>query len=390
MTNFPPSPPVGAPTRSGALAADARPIRAEAVLAAVAALYAQLHRGRPPGDALGCGSNLDRDLGIDSLARIELGRRLEDRLCLKLPQATLATLDTVDDLLRACGAAPMRRPTGQKRNPRAFAAAAGSRADGQREDAHADTNSDVANGPRMDVGWRRCAHVVYGVFAWLAVALIGIPACVAALLVPGRRRAWDVTHRSARWLVRICGIPLSAGPFAADPPYPHVLVANHCSYMDAIMVLAVLRAPHRFVATSWLAHVPLLGAWLRKLGAIFIERTEPIESGGARADPALDMTRDSLVVFPEGTFTAAAGLRPFHLGAFQVAAGARVPVIPVALRGTRSILRDGQVLLRRRPVTITMGAPLECPDGSMFCAAVRLRDAARDYILRYCAEPDLS
>jgi 1-acyl-sn-glycerol-3-phosphate acyltransferase len=393
MSNFPSSRPAGgcAPS-SRACVADANAITAEAVLAAVRSLYAELHRGRAPGEAFGTGSSLERDLGIDSLARIELARRLEDRLRLKLPAAALATLDTVGDLLRASGAAPIRRHAGKEAIAPTAAAAgavADSRASPERGAARADTGTDAARTPPTCAGPHRRAHLAYGIFAWLVVAAIGLPAFLAALLVPDRRRAWYLTHRAAAWVIRICGIPMSADPFPADLPDPHVLVVNHCSYIDAIVVLAVLRTPHRFVATGWLGQVPLLGAWLRKLGTIFIDRTEPIESGGARAEPMLDMTRDSLVVFPEGTFTAAAGLRPFHLGGFEVAAAARVPVIPVALRGTRAMLRDGQMLLRRCPVTVTMGAALECPgDDSTFSAAVHLRDAARDYILRYCGEPD--
>jgi hypothetical protein len=120
MSNFPSSRPAGgcAPS-SRACVADANAITAEAVLAAVRSLYAELHRGRAPGEAFGTGSSLERDLGIDSLARIELARRLEDRLRLKLPAAALATLDTVGDLLRASGAAPIRRHAGKEAKRRA-------------------------------------------------------------------------------------------------------------------------------------------------------------------------------------------------------------------------------------------------------------------------------
>ncbi len=237
---------------------------------------------------------------------------------------------------------------------------------------------------------RRVARISYGVFALLAVATIGAPACLLSLLVPSRLQVWGLTRRAARWTVRACGIPLSVNPIMGDLKRTHVIVANHCSYADAVLLVALLPTPHRFLATSWLARVPLLGAWLRRLGTVLIERTEPIGSGGARMRPPLDMAADSLVVFPEGTFTAVAGLRPFHLGAFELAAAARVPVIPVAVQGTRTVLRDGHVLPRRWPVRVTVGAPLEraCTEDT-FAAAVRLRDAARDHILRYCGEPDL-
>ena len=237
---------------------------------------------------------------------------------------------------------------------------------------------------------RRGSRVGYGVFAWLAVAAIGVPACLLSLLVPGQRRAWRLTHRAAGWMVRACAIPVSANPITIGSRRPHVIVANHCSYADAIVLMAVLPTPHRFVAHGWLGRVPVLGAWLRKSGGVFIERTEPIGSGGTKANPPLDTTADSLVVFPEGTFTAISGLRPFYLGAFEFAAAANLPVIPLALQGMRTVLRDGHVLARRWPVKITVGAPIERLSGEeTFAAAVRLRDAARDHILRYCGEPDL-
>jgi 1-acyl-sn-glycerol-3-phosphate acyltransferase len=99
---------------------------------------------------------------------------------------------------------------------------------------------------------------------------------------------------------------------------------------------------------------------------------------------------NSLILFPEGTFTRETGLRPFHLGAFRVAAASGVPVIPLTLRGTRSVLRDGQWLLRHVPVSVVVGSPLPAaPADDRFAAAVHLRDMAREHIRARCGEPDL-
>jgi 1-acyl-sn-glycerol-3-phosphate acyltransferase len=68
---------------------------------------------------------------------------------------------------------------------------------------------------------------------------------------------------------------------------------------------------------------------------------------------------------------------------------AGVPVVPIAIRGTRSILRGGQWRPRPGRVSVTIGAPI-APDGSDFAAAVRLRDAARVFVLAHCHEPDLA
>ena len=237
---------------------------------------------------------------------------------------------------------------------------------------------------------RRVARIAYGSYAWLAIALIAVPAGLLVLVLPPRR-AWHVTHVAARWVIRACGIPfaVSAVP-ALELGRPHIVVANHSSYVDGVFLVALLGAPHRFVAKSELARVPLLGAWLRRLGTVFIDRSAPPEQEIERVRPGLDLAAERLVVFPEGTFTSLTGLRPFHLGAFQLAAAARVPIVPVALRGTRFLLRDGQKLLRWGPVRAAVGSPLDsAPGEDRFSAAVRLRDAARDHILSHCGEPEL-
>ena len=98
---------------------------------------------------------------------------------------------------------------------------------------------------------------------------------------------------------------------------------------------------------------------------------------------------DAVVFFPEGTFTEAGGLRPFRLGAFRIAADTGTPVVPVALRGTRDVLRGDRWLPRHGRIEVIVGAPLE-PDGNDWTAALALRDAARRFILDRTGEPDLA
>jgi 1-acyl-sn-glycerol-3-phosphate acyltransferase len=96
--------------------------------------------------------------------------------------------------------------------------------------------------------------------------------------------------------------------------------------------------------------------------------------------------------FPEGTFTRTPGLLPFHMGAFVAAAEAGVPVVPIALRGTRSILRSGSWFPRRGSISIQIGRPIE-PDPAetdAWSRALKLRDLSRQHILRHCGEPDLT
>ena len=82
------------------------------------------------------------------------------------------------------------------------------------------------------------------------------------------------------------------------------------------------------------------------------------------------------------------GLLAFHLGAFTSAVAADLPVVPVTLRGTRSILRGDQWFPRRGAISLHVGRPIP-PDGEDFAAVLRLRDGARAAILARCGEPDL-
>jgi len=143
-----------------------------------------------------------------------------------------------------------------------------------------------------------------------------------------------------------------------------------------------------FVAKQELARSAALRLLLRNIGTRFVERFEVESSVDAAHELAAQATQGaSFIVFPEGTLRREPGLLPFHMGAFVAAASAGTPVVPLALRGMRSVLRDGQWRACRTPVRITVAPPLS-PDGGDWAAAVRLRERARAAILAACGEPD--
>jgi len=145
-----------------------------------------------------------------------------------------------------------------------------------------------------------------------------------------------------------------------------------------------------FVAKRELLDRPVLSFTLRRLGVEFVERWD-MQGGTAYVDQVSQDLRSgaTVVFFPEGTFDRMPGLLPFHLGAFVAAAAAGAPVVPVAIRGTRSILRAWQWLPRRGGIQVT-ASPAVLPDGDDWPAAVRLRDTVREQILATCGEPDLA
>jgi 1-acyl-sn-glycerol-3-phosphate acyltransferase len=96
----------------------------------------------------------------------------------------------------------------------------------------------------------------------------------------------------------------------------------------------------------------------------------------------------NLVFFSEGAFTRRAGLSGFYLGAFKVAAEAKLSISPSILRGTRSMLRADQWFPKWTPISVYIGEAIS-PRGTDFASVLWLRDAVRDVVLAHCGEPDL-
>jgi 1-acyl-sn-glycerol-3-phosphate acyltransferase len=236
-------------------------------------------------------------------------------------------------------------------------------------------------------------HIAWGLWAWSALCIAGAGAWLSTMILPGvvsRRRAARAWARGAiAWSgirVRVEGLERLAGPLTHTSAA--VLVANHASYADSILLIAALPPRFAFAVKRELATTALLGAALRRLGAVFVERVDA--AGGVEDTGVLEAharAGEALVIFPEGTFNRAPGLLPFKLGAFVVAAHTGAPIVPVALVGTRSLLRAGEWLPRRGEIAITIGAPIVAIEHD-WQAALELRDAARRAILARVAEPD--
>jgi 1-acyl-sn-glycerol-3-phosphate acyltransferase len=168
------------------------------------------------------------------------------------------------------------------------------------------------------------------------------------------------------------------------------VVTNHASYLDSIAMTAALPGHYTFVAGEIFATKPLIGFLLRRIGTRFVERTRP-EQGVSDTQLLREAARhgERLVLFPEGSRSPVPGLRPFHMGAFIIAASAGLPVVPVAITGTRAMMWPGHgALIHRGPIQLVVGEPI-IPSGDGWEAAMALERAACSVIANHCGEPDL-
>jgi len=237
---------------------------------------------------------------------------------------------------------------------------------------------------------RRAGRFLYGAWLALALPLLLLPTWLLVAVVPSRRLAFALSRFASRAGLRIVGCRLEAEGLERLPRRgPLVLAANHASYADVAAVLALLPADFLFVAKREVLGYPLIGAFARRCGHLTVDRWDALQSV-ADADLVARALGDGedVLFFPEGTFVTATGLRPFRLGAFMAAARSGAPVVPLALRGTRHVLRGDWGLPRPGRVSLWVGEPI-APEGEDMAALVRLRARVADAIAAHCGEPRL-
>src|SRR5579875_582 len=234
-------------------------------------------------------------------------------------------------------------------------------------------------------------RIFYGLYALAAFIAVGLAALAAVLVTPGLERRRAIARAGSRAFLRLAGLPLAVSGLERLPAEPCVLVANHASYLDGIVFTAALPPRFGFVIKREMAAVPLAAAMLRRIGAEFVERFNR-SKGAADARRVLRKAArgQSLVFFPEGTFSARPGLLKFHAGAFMTAARARCPVVPAVVRGTRDALPPGCILPRRAAITVELLPPVSPTSAGSDTAAAELRERARAAILDRLPEPDLA
>jgi 1-acyl-sn-glycerol-3-phosphate acyltransferase len=236
---------------------------------------------------------------------------------------------------------------------------------------------------------RSVAGLLYAAYVWALMLVVGVPTWLLVLAMPSPRTRWSTVRVIGRMLGRLAGVSLTINGDVTGETGPRVVVANHGSFIDGLVLILCLTEPATFVSGDEFASQHVAGPFLRRLGCEFVHRSDPqlMAADASRLNDILQEGR-TLVYFPEGSLDRAAGIRPFHLGAFAAAIAAGSPVIPIGIRGSRDIVRPGGRLPRRGAVNVTIGDPIS-PSGTGWTATLDLSDKARDTICHLSGEPDL-
>ena len=234
-------------------------------------------------------------------------------------------------------------------------------------------------------GW--LGRVVFtGYVAFVLIATLPVLWLYLVALRPGPH-AERAAKRWSRIGLMLCGLRLRVvGLHNLDGLRAGILLANHASFIDPIVLMAAIPLEFQFVAKRRLADYPLLGTVIRKAGHLTIEKADVTRRlAGAEEVAKLAGGSRWLMMFPEGTFVRPRGLLPFRLGAFRAAVETGRFVVPIAIRGTRHILPDGTRMFRHGPIEVTIGVPLR-PQATGWQEMVRLRDVARAEIAKHSGE----
>jgi 1-acyl-sn-glycerol-3-phosphate acyltransferase len=212
---------------------------------------------------------------------------------------------------------------------------------------------------RSDAEWdfmdliRSALVVIYT----MILGSLGILLC---LLVPGGSALMPLARLWSFLVLKTYRVRCrSSLPPGFDPSQPCVFVANHQSLFDIPALALAMPSNFRMVAKRELVYIPIFGWALWLGGFIFIDRSDR-EKAIRRLDRAVRSIRRgrSVVVFAEGTRSPDGRLLPFKKGGFVLALQAGVPIVPVSIRGGRSILPKGSFRARPGRIDIIIGAPV--------------------------------
>jgi 1-acyl-sn-glycerol-3-phosphate acyltransferase len=203
------------------------------------------------------------------------------------------------------------------------------------------------------------------VFAWVCIAIstviIGILAWLSGFIDRSGRLGHRVARlwgKSALWAagarVRVEGLDRVPGEG------PYIFMPNHQGMYDIFALLGHLPFEFKWLAKKELFSIPILGRAMAATGYISIDRTGTRETVEAMNDAARKI-RDgvSVVLFPEGSRSPDGSIQPFKKGGFSLALKSGVPIVPVAISGSREIIPKDSYTIRPGEIRIRIAPPVQ-------------------------------
>ena len=232
-------------------------------------------------------------------------------------------------------------------------------------------------------------NVAWGMLAWLSFGFAVVFTMTVALIVPGAERRQKLATWACRMTFVLPMIDVRIRGLDNLPTENCIVVANHASYLDGVLLKGYLPWRFSFVIKGEMRDFAPAHFMLRRAGAKFVERSNIKGSTrDARHIVRAAQAGESLGFFPEGTFLEEPGVGRFRPGAFVAAIKGDMPVVPIAISGSRYMMPANHFMPKRGPLTIDI-LPSIAPGDAEFASSQALAEAARQRILAVLDEPDL-
>ncbi len=217
--------------------------------------------------------------------------------------------------------------------------------------------------------------------SWL-FGCLAVPQVLAVLNPKAGQRALGP---AARLYLRMTGVELEVTDSLEDSG-PCLIVCNHASGLDPVILTAALPRSVKFMVAPWVADHPMFKNIVVRMGHLSVQRGQAGVAEEQNQEIQRFLGQGVSAAFPEGGIEVTPGLRPFALGVFKAAAAAGIPVVPVALSGTREVQPWPRKVASPGKVKVTIGSPLQ-PQGQEWEHIVDLAARSRAFIADHCGYP---
>ena len=206
------------------------------------------------------------------------------------------------------------------------------------------------------------------------------------LTIPFDRKNRTFSFFAYHWsntVLKVSGIKVKVvGLEKIQRSKPYVFVSNHASMFDITAVVVGVNRYVRFLVKKEIARVPIFG-WATARAHIMIDRESGRDAVKSLEKAAKRISLgESAILFAEGTRTRDGNLQPFKRGAFVLAIASGVPVVPLTILGSFSIMKKGSIGLREGEITIVVDPPIDVREYHDRRGAIELMNKVHEIIER--------
>jgi 1-acyl-sn-glycerol-3-phosphate acyltransferase len=203
------------------------------------------------------------------------------------------------------------------------------------------------------------------IFVWSCIALSGFFFGSLAILSYLLDRKGEMAHVCARLWGKAClladGIQVRIEGLEQVPDKgPYIFMSNHQGSYDIFALMGRLPFQFKWLSKKEIFSIPIIGWAMSAAGYISIDREGTRETVEAMNKAARKIQEGaSVVIFPEGTRSADGSIQPFKKGGFTLAVKSKVPIVPIAISGSREIMAKGRLTIHPGDIRVRIGPPIE-------------------------------